>query len=91
MIKLKINKSYSTDALSCMFSKILIWRSVQANIYPSWEPPSGKSTLLNLMGILDSYDSGEYYLNGTLIKNLTETQAARYRNELIGFVFQSST
>ncbi len=41
------------------------------------------------MGILDSYDSGEYRLNGTLIRNLTETQAAKYRNELIGFVFQS--
>ncbi|MEA4948988.1 MAG: ABC transporter ATP-binding protein, partial [Petrimonas sp.] len=50
---------------------------------------SGKSTLLNLLGILDSYDSGEYYLNSTLIKNLTETQAAKYRNEMIGFVFQS--
>lgn len=38
---------------------------------------------------MDSYDSGEYYLNNTLIKNLTETQAAKYRNEMIGFVFQS--
>ena len=50
---------------------------------------SGKSTLLNILGILDSYDSGEYFLDGKLIKNLSETQAARYRNELIGFVFQS--
>ena len=50
---------------------------------------SGKSTLLNILGILDSYDSGEYRLNGTLIKNLSETQAAKYRNEMIGFVFQS--
>ncbi len=50
---------------------------------------SGKSTLLNILGILDSYDSGEYYLNGTLIKGLSETKAAEYRNRMIGFIFQS--
>ena len=50
---------------------------------------SGKSTLLNILGILDNYDTGTYYLNGQLIKNPTETQAAEYRNRMIGFIFQS--
>ena len=50
---------------------------------------SGKSTLLNILGILDNYDEGEYHLAGTLIKNLSETRAAEYRNHLIGFIFQS--
>lgn len=50
---------------------------------------SGKSTLLNILGILDNYDDGEYHLDGELIKNLTETQAAKLRNQKIGFVFQS--
>ncbi len=50
---------------------------------------SGKSTLLNILGILDNYDSGEYKLANTLVKDLSETQAARYRNQFIGFVFQS--
>jgi len=50
---------------------------------------SGKSTLLNIMGILDEYDEGEYFLDDVLIKNLTQTQAAMYRNQFIGFVFQS--
>lgn len=50
---------------------------------------SGKSTLLNILGILDSYDTGEYLLANTLIKNISETQAANYRNRFIGFVFQS--
>lgn len=50
---------------------------------------SGKSTLLNILGILDNYDSGEYTLAGTLIKNLSETRAAEYRNRFIGFIFQS--
>jgi len=50
---------------------------------------TGKSTLLNILGILDSYDTGEYRLADTLIKDLSETQAAKYRNRFIGFVFQS--
>jgi putative ABC transport system ATP-binding protein len=50
---------------------------------------SGKSTLLNIMGILDSYDQGDYSLAGTQIKNLSQTKAAYYRNQLLGFVFQS--
>ncbi len=50
---------------------------------------SGKSTLLNILGILDDYDEGDYYLAGTLIKHLSETRAADYRNRMIGFIFQS--
>ena len=50
---------------------------------------SGKSTMLNILGILDNYDTGEYFLNDVLIKNLSETKAAEYRNRMIGFIFQS--
>ena len=50
---------------------------------------SGKSTLLNILGILDNYDQGDYLLGGTMIKNLSEKKAAMYRNQMIGFVFQS--
>ena len=50
---------------------------------------SGKSTLLNILGILDNYETGTYTLGGTLIKDLSEKQAADYRNHMIGFIFQS--
>jgi putative ABC transport system ATP-binding protein len=50
---------------------------------------SGKSTLLNILGILDDYDQGTYHLGGKLIQGLNETRAARTRNEMIGFIFQS--
>ena len=50
---------------------------------------SGKSTLLNILGILDNYDSGEYRLADVLIRDLSETRAAEYRNHMIGFIFQS--
>lgn len=50
---------------------------------------SGKSTLLNILGILDTYDEGSYHLDGRLISNLTEVEAADIRGSKIGFVFQS--
>jgi putative ABC transport system ATP-binding protein len=50
---------------------------------------SGKSTMLNILGILDDYDSGEYFLADKLIRNLSEKKAAEYRNQMIGFIFQS--
>jgi putative ABC transport system ATP-binding protein len=50
---------------------------------------SGKSTLLNILGVLDGYDSGTYELAGQQVRNLGETDAARLRNRLLGFVFQS--
>lgn len=50
---------------------------------------SGKSTLLNILGILDDYDEGTYELDGTRMRNLSERQAAIYRNQFLGFVFQS--
>jgi putative ABC transport system ATP-binding protein len=45
--------------------------------------------LLNILGILDDYDAGSYHLNGQLIQHMNETQAAKLRNQFIGFVFQS--
>ena len=50
---------------------------------------SGKSTLLNIIGMLDNYDTGSYTLDNVTIKNLDETKAAKYRNQFLGFVFQS--
>ena len=49
----------------------------------------GKSTLLNIIGILDEADSGDYVLDGVEIKDLNEKKAANYRNQFLGFVFQS--
>ena len=91
MITLKnINKTYYTEATSLHVLKgIDLHISKGEYISIMGSSGSGKSTLLNILGILDSYDTGEYYLNDILIKDLSEKQAAYYRNELIGFVFQS--
>jgi len=91
MIKLSdINKTYYTEATSLHVLKgvdLLIESGDYVSIMGA--SGSGKSTLLNILGMLDNYDTGDYYLNNILIKNLSERQAAKYRNEMIGFVFQS--
>ena len=50
---------------------------------------SVKSTLLNILGMLDEADEGSYTLDKVPIQGLNETKAAEYRNKFLGFVFQS--
>ena len=49
---------------------------------------AGKSTLLHILACIDSYDSGEYLLDGILIKKLSERKLAQIRNEKIEMVMQ---
>ncbi len=50
---------------------------------------SGKTTLMNILGCLDSPSQGEYRLMGRQAGGLDPNQAARLRNQAIGFIFQS--
>lgn len=86
----KINKSYRSTGSSLHVLRdvdLVITRGDFVSIMGS--SGSGKSTLLNLIGILDRYDSGTYFLDDHLVKDLSDREAARYRNRFIGFVFQS--
>jgi putative ABC transport system ATP-binding protein len=49
---------------------------------------SGKSTLLNIVGCLDTVESGSYHLNGESIAGVSEHRLASIRNDRIGFIFQ---
>lgn len=50
---------------------------------------SGKSTLMNILGCLDRPSSGEYYLEGESVSEMTDNQLADIRNRKVGFVFQT--
>lgn len=50
---------------------------------------SGKSTFLNVAGMLDSFDEGDYVLDGTSVKGMSDNELSRMRNEKIGFIFQN--
>lgn len=50
---------------------------------------SGKSTLLNQLGCLDTPTSGEYYLDGVSVRQMSRSQRAVLRNRKIGFIFQN--
>lgn len=91
MIQLQnIHKYYKTGSNSLHVLKgidLKIEEGTLASIMGS--SGSGKSTLLNILGLLDAYDEGDYYLGDQLMKDLSPNEAAHYRNQFIGFVFQS--
>lgn len=91
MLSLKnIHKSYITGS-----NKLHVLKGINLEIKQGelvsimGSSGSGKSTLLNILGILDNYDEGEYWLDNVLIKDMNETRGAKYRNQMLGFIFQS--
>lgn len=50
---------------------------------------SGKSTMLNVLGMLDDWDSGEYILDGIKASDLRGNEVAKIRNQKMGFVYQN--
>ncbi len=49
---------------------------------------SGKSTLMNMLGCLDRPSSGDYYLDGKNVAEMSDDELAGIRNEKVGFIFQ---
>ena len=52
---------------------------------PSW---SGKSTLMNIIGLLDTPSTGEYILDGVPVEKLTGNEQSAFRGRKVGFIFQ---
>ncbi|MAT89993.1 MAG: macrolide ABC transporter ATP-binding protein [Flavobacteriaceae bacterium] len=85
-----LHKSYRTGANSLHVLKGINFSVSEGEMVSIMgSSGSGKSTLLNILGMLDEADEGEYKLDGRVIKNLNERIAAKYRNQFLGFIFQS--
>ena len=91
MIKLTgINKIYRTEEIETQALEN-VNLEVQKGEFLSIMGPSGcgKSTLLNIMGLLDSPTSGTIEINGTHTESMNDKELAAFRNQTLGFVFQS--
>ena len=91
MIKLEnIEKVYRTETV-----ETIALDSVSLNVnkgeFLSIMGPSGcgKSTLLNIMGLLDAPTKGKVQIASQTLNNMSDKQLARFRNQKIGFIFQS--
>ena len=60
----------------------------EGEFFPSSVPPAAATTLMNIIGCLDTPTSGEYILHGRTIRDLDEKQLAHIRSKEIGFIFQ---
>ena len=84
-----LNKSYQYKDLKFSILENIKF-DVKENEIISIVGPSGvgKSTFLNLVGLLDSFDSGEYYFDEINVKKLTKQEKNKFRNIYIGFIHQ---
>ena len=91
MIQLQnIEKVYRTKTIETLaLNNISL--EVEKGEFLSIMGPSGcgKSTLLNIMGLLDEPSQGQLTIDGSTFAGRSDKQLARFRNQMIGFIFQS--
>ena len=91
MIKItELNKIYRTNEIETVALEN-VNLIVEKGEFLSIMGPSGcgKSTLLNIMGLLDNPTSGTIEINGTTTQEMNDKSLAQFRNQQLGFVFQS--
>ena len=91
MLHLKgIKKSYTAgDFTQTALNGIDLSFRTQEFVAILGQSGSGKTTSLNIIGGLDQYDSGDLIINGRSTKNFSDRDWDAYRNNSVGFVFQS--
>lgn len=85
-----LSKSYYTDTLETLALNNITLQ-IDRGEFVSVMGPSGcgKSTLLNMIGLLDTPTEGSIHINGEDFRNKKEKALARFRNQNLGFIFQS--
>ncbi|MNO30472.1 Macrolide export ATP-binding/permease protein MacB [compost metagenome] len=91
MLQLKnITKSYKTgDFTQVALDKVSLNFRESEFVAILGQSGSGKTTLLNVIGGLDQYDSGELIINGQSTRHFQDAEWDAYRNNSVGFIFQS--
>jgi putative ABC transport system ATP-binding protein len=91
LVELKrVSKDYQMGEMSVNALKD-IELDINKQSFVSFVGPSGsgKTTLLNLIGCLDKPSSGEVFVNGTAVNSFSNKEAARFRGQYLGFIFQN--
>lgn len=91
MIQLqKVDKIYRTEEIETVALENVNLEVKKGEFLAVMGPSGcGKSTLLNVMGLLDMPTSGKVILDGKETFNMKDKELAKFRNEKLGFVFQS--
>ena len=85
-----VSKSFRTRTVeTTALSEINVDVGVGEFVTVAGPSGSGKTTFLNIVGLLETLDTGSYELDGDDVSQLSDRQRAKQRNEKIGFVFQS--
>lgn len=91
MIKLKnIEKVYRTSTIETLALNAINLEVGKGEFLSIMGPSGcGKSTLLNIMGLLDEPSKGEITVDNETIKDFSDKKLAHFRNQKLGFIFQS--
>ena len=86
----QVTKAYRTDLLETHALREFSLKVDKGEFVAVTGPSgSGKTTFLNVAGLLETFDSGEYKLDGEDVSRLSDDARSRIRNQKIGFIFQS--
>jgi putative ABC transport system ATP-binding protein len=90
MLKMtNISKVFQTDTIETHALKSLNLHIKEGDFVSVTGPSgAGKTTFLNIAGLLENFTSGEYLLDGIDVSSLDDTKLSKVRNEKIGFIFQ---